>query len=44
MMEWPIPKKLKNIRAFLGLIGYYNKFVKNYGKIGTPLKALLNKK
>jgi len=25
MMEWPIPKTLKNIRAFFGLTGYYHK-------------------
>ena len=43
MLEWSIPKTLKNIRVFLGLTGYYNKFVKNYGIICTPLTTLIKK-
>eukprot|EP00253_Pinus_taeda_P020057 PITA_20057 len=39
--EWKIPTSIKHIRGFLRLIGYYCKFVKNYGKIETPLTTLL---
>ena len=43
MREFPIPKKVKDIRSFLGLANYYRRFIKNFASIASPLTALLRK-
>lgn len=41
--EFPHPKNQKNIKQFLGLAGYYRRFIPNFSKVAKPLTDLLKK-
>jgi len=43
IQHYPVPKTVKEIRAFLGLCGFYRKFVPDFSKISQPLTELTKK-
>jgi hypothetical protein len=41
--EWEPPKNVGEIHSFLGLAGYYRRFIENFSKITKPMTELLKK-
>ena len=41
--NYPTPTKTETVRSFLGLTGYYRKYIKGYAEIAYPLSSLLKK-
>jgi hypothetical protein len=43
VMDWKPPKSVHQIRSFLGLAGYYRRFIPNFSRIAKPMTELLKK-
>jgi len=43
VIEWPVPKSVKDVQKFLGLANYYRRFVKDFAKIARPLHEMTRK-
>ena len=41
VLNWPVPETVYDVRAFLGFVGYYRRFIKDFSKVVLPLRKLL---
>lgn len=42
--NWPVPKNLKQVRGFLGLAGWYRRFIENFSTVVFPITEVLSTK
>ena len=42
--EWPMPQNIRQLRAFMGKVNYYKKFVPGFALHAAPLFELMKKK
>jgi len=43
VVNWEIPRTPREIRGFLGLAGYYRRYIENFSKVAKPMTSLLEK-
>jgi len=43
VLNWEWPTTITDIKSFLGLVGYYRKFIKGFSKLALPLTKLTQK-
>ena len=43
VQDWKVPENVREIRSFLGLAGYYRRFIQDFAKIAAPLTELTRK-
>lgn len=43
ILSWPTPRNVRGVRGFLGLAGYYRRFVRNFSHVARPMTDLLKR-
>jgi hypothetical protein len=44
ILDWKAPKDVQGIKSFIGMAGYYRRFIEGFSKIDRPMATLLAKK
>jgi hypothetical protein len=44
ILDWKAPRDVRGIKSFIGMAGYYRRFIEGFSKIARPMTALLAKK
>ena len=39
--KWPTPQTVYDVKSFLGFVGYYRRFIKNFSKIAKPIREVI---
>ena len=43
VLNWPVPRNVKEVQKFLGLANYYRRFIKDFARIAALLYVLVRK-
>ena len=43
VLNWPVPRNVKEVQKFLGLTNYYRRFIKDFARIAALLHMLVRK-
>jgi hypothetical protein len=43
VLSWLVPKNVHNVKSFIGLVNYFQKFIEHYSEIAVPLTNLTRK-
>jgi len=43
VLSWPVPRNIKKVQKFLGLVNYYRQFIKDFARIAASLHLLVRK-
>ena len=42
--DWPVPKDVTDVRSFMGITGYYRRFIEGFSRIANPITSLQKKR